>query len=240
MSFKRRVIKSLRHTDKIPLEFRKFGKLDMSTRVIVDLDIDNIEIPNDYRLSDMAFEDFFVSRPIQVREDVETVIEDGLIIHIFRLSSEAIGLSTITINPHDDAYYMTACYELDVNEVEVKLLWNIPNYRKYALQDMEKLKLEALGVLITTATYERESSIAKLPYAIAKLPHVERNTYVEYTIDLTKPITISKPNGGSHNSPIEHERRGHYRTSKNGKRYFVRSTIVNEGKNGGGSKEYKM
>ena len=237
MSFKRRVIKSLRHTDKIPLEYRKFGKLDMSTRVIVDLDVDNIEVPQDYRLRDMAFEDFFVSRLIQVGE---TVIEDGLIIHIFRLSSEAIGLSTITINPHDDTYYMTACYELDVTEVEVKLLWNIPNYRKYALQDMEKLKLDALGVLITTATYERETSIAKLPYAIAKLPLVERNTYVEYTIDLTKPITISKPKGGSHNSPIEHERRGHYRTSKNGKRYFVRSTIVNEGKNGGGSKEYKM
>ena len=27
---------------------------------------------------------------------------------------------------------------------------------------------------------------------------------------------------------------------KNGKRYFVRSTTVNEGKNGGGNKEYKM
>lgn len=80
-------------------------------------------------------------------------------------------------------------------------------------------------------------------YAItSKVKVPDRPKYIEYTLDLSKPITRpSESKGGTHASPMEHTRRGHYRTSKLGKRYFVRDTVVNKGsKHGKVTKDYTM
>jgi hypothetical protein len=48
----------------------------------------------------------------------------------------------------------------------------------------------------------------------------------------------SNPSGGHHASPREHERRGHWRNSKLGKRHWVPCSKVNKGAGGVVSKEY--
>lgn len=72
-----------------------------------------------------------------------------------------------------------------------------------------------------------------------------KDRYVEYTLDLSKPVkrrlTKSPHKGGTHASPCEHKRRGHYRTYKSGKVVRVGGTTVNKGsKSGVVEKDYSL
>lgn len=69
-----------------------------------------------------------------------------------------------------------------------------------------------------------------------------KKTYDSYHIvDLTKPAYEQKEHqGGTHASPRMHERRGFYKTSKLGKRFWVRNTIVNKDQEHKIIKEYKV
>ncbi len=70
-----------------------------------------------------------------------------------------------------------------------------------------------------------------------------RDRYLEYTLDLNKSTVYNygrKSMGGTHASPIEHERRGHWRTYKSGKRTWVDAITVNKGVGGRIEKDYKL
>lgn len=67
-------------------------------------------------------------------------------------------------------------------------------------------------------------------------------TYIEYTLDLNKAQLYPKSSrGGTHASPCEHVRRGHWRRLRNGKKIFVEARVINEGsKRGKVEKDYQL
>ncbi len=77
-----------------------------------------------------------------------------------------------------------------------------------------------------------------------KLSNSEKELYKEYTIDISKPRIITQaktiPSNAEPTLRAEHERRGHWRTSKFGKKYFVRQTTVNKGAVRKIVKDYKV
>ena len=77
-----------------------------------------------------------------------------------------------------------------------------------------------------------------------QLSNSEKELYKEYTIDISKPRVMvqAKTTVGNEEPTIraEHERRGHWRTSKFGKKYFVRQTTVNKGAARKIVKDYKV
>ena len=48
------------------------------------------------------------------------------------------------------------------------------------------------------------------------------------TIEIEPPKPKSAPQGGTHASPRQHDRRGHFRTLKSGKKVWVRQTVVGD------------
>ena len=48
------------------------------------------------------------------------------------------------------------------------------------------------------------------------------------TIEIEPPKPKSEPQGGTHASPRQHDRRGHFRTLKSGKKVWVRQTVVGD------------
>lgn len=77
-----------------------------------------------------------------------------------------------------------------------------------------------------------------------KLSNSEKELYKEYTLDLSKPRVVLKAEVKSRNEePVmraEHERRGYWRTSKYGKKHFVKQTTVNKGAARKIVKDYKV
>lgn len=62
-----------------------------------------------------------------------------------------------------------------------------------------------------------------------------------WELDLTKPKYEKRVHlGGTHASPREHTRRGHWRTCKSGKRVWVRSCVCGDPKKGRISKDYRL
>lgn len=243
MSLKKSILKKIKGIATIPNSFKKYS--DLTHSILVEIGALEIEIVKAINESDdinnLPFEDFFVPRSLQmeIQNVGERIYERGVLLHIFRTGETTIGLGVLTTDNHDATYYMVTCYELDTIEGTFKIVWNIPNYDKYAKADKSKSLADMLYILDTLRNYERVTKDVKLKHSILKLPKVERDTYVEYVVDLSKPYSGSGvTGGGSHATPREHVRRGHYRT-RNGKRYFVRSTIVNEGSKGIVDKSYK-
>lgn len=104
----------------------------------------------------------------------------------------------------------------------------------------------ALTHLLALMSYEPEIIKTDLTFSERKhIPSGMKDKYIEYTLDLSKPIkrrlfkSLSK--GGSHASPCEHKRRGHWRTYKSGKRTWVDGITVNKGSSSGiVEKDYSM
>lgn len=65
-------------------------------------------------------------------------------------------------------------------------------------------------------------------------------TYKTLIIGEPKAKITSRKGGGTHASPRSHLRRGHYRTSKNGLRYWVSASFVNGGTPGFVHKDYEL
>ena len=77
-----------------------------------------------------------------------------------------------------------------------------------------------------------------------KLSNSEKELYKEYTIDISKPRVVLntevKPRNEEPVMRAEHERRGYWRTSKHGKKHFVKQTTVNKGAARKIVKDYKV
>lgn len=77
-----------------------------------------------------------------------------------------------------------------------------------------------------------------------KLSNSEKELYKEYTIDISKPRVVLntevKPRNEEPVMRAEHERRGYWRTSKHGKKHFVKQTTVNKGAVRKIVKDYKV
>ena len=80
------------------------------------------------------------------------------------------------------------------------------------------LQKEPNEIIANKQKRDRSLSTAKLP--------ASADAYMTVVLDPTKR-TKGKSKGGSHASPRAHERRGFWRTSKNGVKHWVAPTIVN-------------
>ena len=242
MSLKKSILKKVKGVSSIPNNFKKYS--DLTHSILVEVPSNDRELSQIYdevEVNNLPFEDFFVPRGLvmEVQGIGEKIFDQGVLLHIFRTDEFKIGLGVLTTDVRDNTYYMVAGYELDVSTHDFKIVWNIPNYDKFAKADEKKSLVDMLYVLELLRNYERVQKDVKLNHSILKLPKMTQNTYAEYVVDLSKPYSGSGVSGGgSHASPREHVRRGHYRT-RNGKRYFVRSTVVNEGAIGKVEKSYK-
>lgn len=242
MLMKKKILKKLVPLKKVPLEFRKFGTLDHSTYIEIPPYEEDFEVTFSENIGDLAFEDIILTRDsVYEKDGKDFTVKAGILLHIFRLNSESIGIGFHMQAMDLDLYVLAATYELNYRTGDYKLGWTPKEYRHHAENDMERTIADSLRILEILRSYERTSKPASTSYSIVKLPKALRDSYVEYVVDLSKPVVSSGTSGGgSHASPREHLRRGHYRTTKSGVRYFVRSTVVNEGSKGKVDKEYKV
>ena len=113
-------------------------------------------------------------------------------------------------------------------------LMNVCFYAIGMYNNRRKRKIDTTeenGILLKPKTiqkkHEARNQKSKITFvSLKEYNRVERRIKREYQ-------------GGTHSSPVEHERRSHLRHYKNGKVVEVRSTIVNKGK-GEGNKVYKV
>jgi hypothetical protein len=64
--------------------------------------------------------------------------------------------------------------------------------------------------------------------------------YDWHTVVIEPPVTKAESSGGTHASPRQHERRGHWRTCANGKRVWVRNCTVGNAALGAVFKDYRI
>ncbi len=112
--------------------------------------------------------------------------------------------------------------------------------KEYSLLEVIEEPCRAAMRTFSWMEFQRDETTALTGLAKTKVKPVEQERYISYMLDLTKPMKkyTRKQLGGTHASPIEHERRGHWRTYKSGKRTFVESTTINKGKGGKVDKGY--
>lgn len=63
--------------------------------------------------------------------------------------------------------------------------------------------------------------------------------YDWHTVAIEPPQPKSAPQGGHHASPRQHDRRGHFRNTRSGKRVFVRQCVVGKADRGAVFKDYQ-
>ncbi len=104
----------------------------------------------------------------------------------------------------------------------------------------------ALMSMLALLSYEPIKVEKELTFSERKhVPSSITDKYIEYTLDLSRPTRrrfVKSPHkGGSHASPCEHKRIGHWRTYKSGKVVRVAGSIVNKGsKTGVVEKDYSL
>lgn len=64
--------------------------------------------------------------------------------------------------------------------------------------------------------------------------------YDWHTVEIAPPSPKTEPQGGTHASPRQHDRRGHWRTLPNGNRVWVRNCVVGDPTKGRVWKDYRV
>lgn len=195
---------------------------------------EDIVVPDtvDY-LNNLVFEDIMVMTDCQVAGS-EDILKNGTVARIYRIDETTIGLSLFQIASNTNNYVLFANYHLDYGhqDLHFTLQFGIDTLKEKLANDfVDQHYVLLLGVIYKLQSFERIVKFdPRNSLKLRKLNFQQKATYVEYTIDLSKPTTLmSDSKGGHHASPREHLRRGHFRTSKQGRRYFVKATVVNKG-----------
>lgn len=178
----------------------------------------------------------------------ETDIEEGALFRIARDGDRFIGaifMKGLLRHLPDRFNYITS-FVMHSTGVEFK---HYPAFLKPAVdKSADEFIRTIVRILYAATTYSPQliNPNNPLPKKLFynKLSNSEKELYKEYTIDLSKPRVVVNTKVESRNSETtpraEHERRGHWRTSKLGKRYFVRQTTVNKGAIRKIVKDYKV
>lgn len=166
----------------------------------------------------------------------------GLLNRIVKVNEDIVyQYSYYCANPPLADYILLTMAIIDSHSGEMLAAYSYRNGDQESLTLVNKLTMASKMALFTIINFEpkvisdptRQFSVQK------KVPILQRPKYIEYTLDITKAKKYtSKAIGGSHASPIEHDRRGHWRTYKNGKKVWVSSSVVNLGRGGRVDKDY--
>lgn len=199
---------------------------------------DDIDTPDDLSyLNHLVFEDLLVLFDSQNPKD-GSVIKDGAVARIYRINSTTVGLTLFQRAMDGDNYVLFANYwlEYDHHTHDFKCQFGLNSLKdKLRGEFVREYYVLLLGVIYKLQCFERiVKHDPRTSLKLRRLNFQQKASYIEYTIDLSKPVTLSADSkGGHHASPREHLRRGHYRTSKLGRRYFVKASVVNKGSKAG-------
>lgn len=234
-TLKQRISKSIgiiRYTPKVAQQY-----LTLSESVFIDGWDDKQVITTkemkEVNLKDLIFEDFAVVKDfISINEKGEkTILPKGLLIRIFRQSKSSIGVGVFILNLVVNGEYVY-CGGISIKKDQPTLVGMAPELRPMMHNIFPNLLEEVRTILYVTQNFHSEVKQATITRStVAKESEEPKPTHTTYIVNLNKPKYTGTPSGkgGTHASPREHKRRGHYRTSPNGVRYFVNATIVNKG-----------
>lgn len=249
-SLKKRITKVLRLTNDTPKSakvycdvtnsiFMSGGKNDAVE--ITSAVEDNISYEN------LIFNDFVILRDFNWEDagnnNKRSTVKDGWVFRIFKMPHDKVGVGVYLKSTDEQKTYLYFC-ALEVGKHTSSLVGSAMPHAQWqlAMKMTKGLIEEVRNILYTTQNFTRtvKNEVPK-GYNYIKLSNKERALHVEYTVDLSKPLYVSgESKGGTHASPREHHRRGHYRTSKSGKRYFVNATVVNKGCGYTSDQSYKL
>ena len=202
---------------------------------------------NEVDFSKLMFNDFVAV--MECRHDPKSTVthDAGILIRVFKKNDVYVSgtfMMLITEGNIKNSYAVLCGIELDCVKQEIQLV-HIPEVNtKFVTENDKSIVEEFLKVIYVTQNYERmvKKGVPR-KYAYQKLPWNVRDTHIEYTIDLTKPKYVQaevSQDKRKHAGMPEHERRGHWRTYKSGKKVFIKSCEINKGKGNKVEKSYKL
>lgn len=193
----------------------------------------------------LPFNDFMVLADLEshnAETDTSNLIEHGVLYRIKRLNETQLRVFLYG-NRRSYEFTIIAALDIDIATGQYKRAaplrdedW-FSEYFEHMMRGVREsiwaiTNFQPTGTITPTITFAMKKKIRP-----EDIP-----TYIEYTLDLAKAKPYPKSSlGGSHASPCEHVRRGHWRRLRNGKMHFVEATVVNEGsKRGKVEKDYQL
>lgn len=200
----------------------------------------------DWDIFNPMFDDFMTTS--NTTNDDDNDIVDGVLYRIARDGNRFIGAIFMKglLKHMSDHYSYITSFVFSETGVEFK---HYAPFLKPAINNGAVDFIKAITrILYVASTYTPQliNPDNPLPKKLFynKLSNSEKELYKEYTIDISKPRVMTQtkttPSNAEPTLRAEHERRGHWRTSKFGKKYFVRQTTVNKGAARKIVKDYKV
>lgn len=243
---KRDIIKKVVVGKDTPANAARFVNL---LRSILVRGLDNIPVTPqhvDWEVFNPMFDDFMTTS--STTNDDGNDIADGVLYRITRDGNRFIGAIFMKglLRHIPDRYNYITSFVFSETGVEFK---HYAPFLKPAINDGAIDFINAITrILYAASTYtpqliNPDNPLPKKQF-YKQLSNSEKELYKEYTIDISKPRVVvqakSTPSNEEPTLRAEHERRGHWRTSKLGKKFFVRQTTVNKGAPRKIVKDYKV
>lgn len=243
---KRDIIKKVTINKDTPASAAPFVNLYRSILVRGLDDIEVIPQRVDWDSFNPMFDDFITVTDIERTNGIE--VTDGALFRIARDGDRFIGSIFVKglLRHMPDRYNYITSFVFSATGVDFKYF--APNLKNAMSSSSEGFIQSIMRILYAASTYTPQliNPDNPLPKKLFynKLSNSEKELYKEYTIDISKPRVMTQakttPSNAEPTLRAEHERRGHWRTSKFGKKYFVRQTTVNKGAVRKIVKDYKV
>lgn len=198
------------------------------------------------RFNNLPFNDFMVLSNIEATDDQTGEVEldvDGMLTRMKRLNESTIRIFLYGGRSTKHHFTIITVVDLDIASGQWKKV--APKQDPEWFDDfMVNMMIGIKQTLWAITNFEPTGTIEpQITHAMKKkIPANQLHTYIEYTLDLTQAKRYPKSShGGTHASPCEHVRRGHYRRLRNGKTIFVEAKVINPGsKRGKVEKDYQL
>lgn len=207
---------------------------------------ENKYVNAEHNFQRLPFYDFMVLLDFE-HHDEDWLIQDGLLIRVHRVESEKADNILIYgfIKGIDQRYRLSLIVQCDRwMRKRTQTLFDYSPFEKFTATEMITLALRATHYITCYPKKVRPSIKRDVNGVI--IP--EELRYTQSTLKLKRPqedddkVSERRPTYPIvRKSPIEHQRMGYEATSrKTGRKYWVRPTLVNEGKGGRAEHDYKL
>lgn len=224
--------------------FVKMG-LDISPSILFVEIKSNAELEKKsvhYNFADLPFPDTMFLCTMEVIDSESVSVHNNLLIRIRQKKDGNVYIMTYRELDNGKLSFMSLM-EVNVSTGEhSRILPSDESGYGAVVDDMHVIILKtARQAMFTTLNFERvvKTDPTRSFSVKKKINKRDIPLYLEYTLDKSKAVKYGNiSRGGTHRSPIEHERMGHYRHYKNGKIIFIEATVINKGKGGRIEKDY--
>lgn len=196
--------------------------------------------------TNLPFPDFMVLADVE-SYDPETgqseTKKNGMLFRLRKVNDNKVRLYFYGGRSEELGFTCVVVYDVNVQTGELKRV--APAHEETWFNDLiTQVKITIMECLWAITHFQSTSSITPtFTHAMKKkIREQDMSSYVEYTLDLnTAKRYPSRYLGGTHASPREHVRRGHYRRTRSGNVVFVEAVVVNAGsKRGVVEKDYQL